>query len=219
MRAFAAPAGYLALRDARDELMFQMHEGVAPSKDVEQFRSDACEIGDHAQTMAAVDVLRKAVLSGELGLYADLSTRQTPRRLSLALCEGATKPSDGGVLTFIYLDRLRLVPIGLSWPEIKELTQDPLCVDEKAFRSWLRREERKKAWPCHRSTSTASRRKRGRPRKQDKIIEVLKDLVAKEKLEGSMQVKQVHALVEEADPSLPSVSDETVRRAMNKIGL
>lgn len=158
MRAFAAPVGYLALRDARDELIFQMHKGVAPSKDVEQFRSDGYEIGDHAQTMAAVDVLRKAFLSGKLGLYADLSTRLTPKRLSPDLCEEATKPSDGGVLTFIYLDRLRLVPIGLSWPEIKELTLDPLCVDEKDFRSWQRKERRKNVWPCHPSTSTASRR-------------------------------------------------------------
>ena len=71
-------------------------------------------------------------------------------------------PSTSTVLTFIYCDRHAKAPFGLSWSDLKELTRDPLCLDEKQFGRWLSGQERKKAWPCH-APERETRKPAGRP--------------------------------------------------------
>ena len=121
-------------------------------------------------------------------------------------------------MTFAYIDRHQQSPFGLAWSDLKELTRDPLCLEEKPFRAWLRKEERKKTWPCHLFGNVSL--PPGRPsRLRDETIEVLEELSAKGRLLPSMLNKQVHVLVREARPSLRTVSEETVRRARKQVDL
>lgn len=149
-----------------------------------------------------------------LGLFALFSSRDTPMRLhNKALVEAALFRSNSTVLTFAYCDRHSRAPFGLSWSDFKELICDPLCVEEGAFREWLRRQERKKVWPCHQLMAEA-RRSQGRPSNLiDEATEVIEELDVTGKLTSSMRNKEVHALVQMARPSLCEVSEETVRRA------
>jgi hypothetical protein len=62
-----------------------------------------------------------------------------------ALVEAALFPPTSTVLTFVYCARHAKAPFGLSWLNFKELTRDPLCLEEKQFGRWLRSQERKKA--------------------------------------------------------------------------
>ena len=118
---------------------------------------------DAAQATAAAQSLRQAIRKGELALFALFSSRDTPMRLhDLGLIEAALFPSTSTVLTFIYCDRHAKAPFGLSWSDLKELTRDPLCLDEKQFGRWLRSQERKKAWPCH-APERETRKPAGRP--------------------------------------------------------
>ena len=97
---------------------------------------------DAAQATAAAQSLRQAIRKGELALFALFSSRDTPMRLhDLGLIEAALFPSTSTVLTFIYCDRHAKAPFGLSWSDLKELTRDPLCLDEKQFGRWLRGQE------------------------------------------------------------------------------
>jgi hypothetical protein len=216
MRAFAAPKGYLALGDARDALTREMHAGVPPSDKVEEHRRAGFDVGDHDQTMSAVHVLRHAIGSGELGIYADLSSRENPRRLDRELREAARHPSDGAVMTFVYIGRpsTETEPFGLSRSDVKELIHDPLCIDEEEFRAWLKRERQKKDWPCHHAVSGAPRRRPGRPSKWEKVIEVLEELVAQGELVPGVPVKEAHFLVQQARSWPEGLSAETVRRAL-----
>jgi hypothetical protein len=70
--------------------------------------------------------------------YADGASRP-------ALVEAALFPPTSTVLTFVYCARHAKAPFGLSWLNFKELTHDPLCLEEKQFGRWLRSQERKKA--------------------------------------------------------------------------
>ena len=155
--------------------------------------------------------------SGRLGLFAVFSSRDAPMRLhNKALIEAALFPANGTVLTFVYVDRDPRAPFGLRWSDLKELTRDPLCIEERAFRVWLRQQERKKAWPCHRVAGEV-RRPKGRPSDLiDDAIEAIEELDANGKLTLSMPNKEVHALVQLTRTSLRKVSEETVRRARNQ---
>jgi hypothetical protein len=206
------PSGYLSLRDARDILMRRMHEGVMPSEEIERYRNDGFHIVDATQAVAAAEALRQPILSGEIGLFALFSSRDTPMRLhNQALYEAALFPSNGTVLTFAYVDRDPRAPFGISWSDLQELTRDPLCVEKRAFRGWLRKQERKKAWPSHQVVGEV-RRSRGRPSDlMDEVIKTIEELDANGKLTPSMHDKEVHALVENVLPSRRTVSIETVR--------
>lgn len=208
------PSGYLSLRDARDIIMRRMHEGITPSEKTVRHRKDGLHAVDAAQAKAAAEALRKPILSGEIGLFALFSSRDTPMRLhNQALCEAALYPPTGTVLTFAYVDRNPRAPFGISWSHLKELTRDPLCVEERAFRGWLRKQERKKAWPCHQVAGEVCH-SRGRPSDlMDQVIAVIEELDANGKLTPSMRNKEVHALVQKVLPSRRTVSIETVRLA------
>jgi hypothetical protein len=168
--------------------------------------TDGLHVDDATQAMAAAKALREPILSGELGLFALFSWRDTPMRLhNRELCEAALFPSNSTVLTFTYVDRNPRAPFGLSWSDLKELTRDPLCVEERAFRGWLRNQERKKAWPCHRVAGGA-RRPQGRPSNLiDDAIEAIEELDANGKLTPSMRNKEA-ALVSATDPRLRSIA-------------
>jgi hypothetical protein len=111
-----SPPGYLSLRDARDIFMRRMHEGIAPSEEIEKYRHDGLQVVDSTQAIAAAEALRKPLLSGELGLFAIFSSRDTPMRLhNQALIEAALFPSNSTVLTFAYVDRHSQAPFGFAW--------------------------------------------------------------------------------------------------------
>jgi hypothetical protein len=208
------PSGYMSLRDARDILMRRMHEGIAPSEEIEKYRNDGLHVVDATQAMAAAEALRQPILSGEIGLFALFSSRDTPMRLhNQALCEAALCPSNGTVLTFAYVDRHSQAPFGLSWSDLKELTRDPLCVEERAFRGWVRKQERKKSWPCHRAEGHV-RHSRGRPSDlMGRVVEIIEELHSNGKLTPSMRNKEVQALVQKFLPRGGAASIETVRLA------
>jgi hypothetical protein len=209
-----SPSGYLSVRNARDILMRRMHEGIAASGEIERYRKDGLHAVDATQAKAAAKALRKPILSGEIGLFALFSSRDTPMRLhNQALCEAALYPPTGTVLTFAYVDRNPRAPFGLSWSDLKELTRDPLCVEERAFRGWLRKQARKKSWPCHQMVGDV-RRSPGRPSDlMDEVIKVIEELDASGGMTPSMRVKEAHALVQKVLPSRRTVSIETVRLA------
>jgi hypothetical protein len=208
------PSGYLSLRAARDILMQRMHKGIPPSENIKTCRNDGVDIVDATQAAASANVLREAIRGSDLALFALFSSRDTPMRLhNLALIEAALFPSNSTVLTFAYCARHSRAPFGLSWSDLKELTRDPLCLDEKCFGRWLRNQERKKEWPCH-EFGGETRRPPGRPsRVIDDAIEAIEELNAKGELTPSTPSKVVHALLQSARPSLRNVSEETVRRA------
>jgi hypothetical protein len=95
-----------------------------------------------------------------------------------ALVEAALFPPTSTVLTFVYCARHAKAPFGLSWLNFKELTRDPLCLEEKQFGRWLRSQERKKAWPCHASEGE-TRKPPGRPPLIDEVVEAVEELIAK----------------------------------------
>jgi hypothetical protein len=205
-----APSGYLSLHDARDLLRLKMYQGTPQP---ETCVVEGVATVDAKQAVVAAENLRQAILKGELDLFALLSSRDKPTRLhNQALIEAAWFPPNSTVLTFCHVDRRPGAPFTLSWRELKELTRDPLCVEEKAFCGWLKRETRKKAWPCHKAEGK-TRTSRGRPSKLDEAIEVIKQLKTKGEITPSMRTKEVHALVEGTRPSLKPISLETVRRA------
>jgi hypothetical protein len=208
------PSGYLSLRNARDMLMQRMHQGIPLSDKIKRYRNDGVRVGDATQAAAAANVLRQAIRIGELALFAIFTSRDTPMRLhNIALIERALFPPNSTVLTFAYCERHTQAPFGLSWSDLKELSRDPLCVDEKSFRRWLGNQERKKKWPCH-ELGGESRRPPGRPpRLIDEAIEAIEELSAKGDLTPSTPNKVVHALLRSARPSLRNVSEDTVRRA------
>ena len=201
-----------------------MHQGVPASKAVEELRSQGLDVSDHTQTIAAVDSLHEAIVSGDLALYADLSSSGKPRRLSPQFCQAAIRPKDGTVLTFAYIVRHPMAPFDVSWSVLKQLPQAPLLIEEQALSDLLKKEEQKKAWPCHAITGNA-RKRRGRPRRIDDVIEVLKEKDKRGELnktcefKSSLVFKQIHDLVKNARPSLKDVCQETVRQACIEIGL
>jgi hypothetical protein len=209
-----APPGYLFLNDARDITLRRMYEGVASSEEVKRYRREGLDVIDAKEAIAAAVALRQSILMGHIGLFAVFSSRDTPMRLhNLALIEGALFPPNSTVLTFAYCERHPQAPFGLSWSDLKELSRDPLCIDEKSFRRWLRNQERKKDWPCH-ELGRETRRPPGRPsRLIDEAIEAIEELSAKGELMPSTPNKVVHDLLRSARPSLRNISEETVRRA------
>jgi hypothetical protein len=210
------PPGYVSLSDARDILMRRMHKGVPPSEDIKAHRKEGLHVVDATQATAAANVLRQAIRKGELALFALFSSRDTPMRLhDLGLIEAALFPPNSTVLTFIYCARHAKAPFGLSWSDFKELTRDPLCLDEKQFGRWLRSQERKKAWPCHASEGE-TRKPPGRPPLIDEVVEAIEELIAKGELSPTAPVKVMHARLQRTRPSLGEISEETVRRARNQ---
>lgn len=195
--------------------MERMHKGVPPSDDINTYRNDGVHVADAAQITASAKVLRQAIRKGELALFALFSSRDTPMRLhDLRIIEAALFPPNSTVLTFAYCDRHSQAPFGLSWSDLKELTRDPLCLEEKQFGRWLRNQERKKEWPCH-GSGVKTPNPPGRPSLIDEAIEAIEELNAKGKLTPSTPVKVVHALIQSNRPFLRKMSEETVRRARN----
>jgi hypothetical protein len=190
---------------------------MPPSAMIEKIRAEGIHVNDAAQAMAAGRTLRQAILDGELDLFAIFPSRDTPIRLhDQALIEAAF-PSDSAVLTFIYIDRHPRAPFGLSAQDLKELTRDPLCLQEKPFCGWMRKQERKKAWPCN-SGGRETQRPEGRPSNLiDDAIEAIEELSAKGELTPSTPTKVVRAQLQSARPSLRTVSEETVRRARKQV--
>jgi hypothetical protein len=92
MRAFAPPSGYLSQREARNELLRRMYEGVAPSEKTKELQQEGYNVLDFAQATAAVETLRAAILSGKLGLYVELSSWKEYRPLSAEVCHAAGLP-------------------------------------------------------------------------------------------------------------------------------
>jgi hypothetical protein len=165
------PPGFLALGSARDILMQHMYRGVPPSENTITDRETGVHVVDGKQATAAAKVLRQAIRQGELALFALFPSRDTPMRLySLALIEAALCPPNSTVLTFAYCERHSQAPFGLSWSDLKELSRDPLCLNGKEFRRWLRRQEYEKQWPCHASTAR-TRNPRGRPPVIHEVVE------------------------------------------------
>jgi hypothetical protein len=211
------PAGFLTMSDARDTLMRCMHRKVPPTEDIKAHRKEGLHVVDGSQATAAAKVLRQGIRNGDVALFALFSSRDTPMRLhDLGLIEAALFPSTSTVLTFIYCGRHAAAPFGLCWSDLKELTRDPLCLDEKQFGRWLRSEERKKAWPCHASKDQAHQLP-GRPSLIDEVIEALEELIAKGDLSPTDPVKVMHARLRRARPLLREIAPETVRRARNQI--
>ena len=198
------PLGFLSLRYALGILLQRMHRGIPPSEIIERYRNDGFHVVDATQAAVSANVLRQAIRGGELALFAVFSSRDTPMRLhNLALIEGALFPSNTTVLTFAYCERHAQAPFGLSWSDLKELSRDPLCLDEKCFRRWLSSQERKKEWPCHELGGDV-RRPPGRPsRLIDDAIEAIEELSAKGDLTPSTPTKVVHALLRERSSLAP----------------
>jgi hypothetical protein len=212
------PSGYASLHNARDILMHDMYEGVPPSENIRAYRNRGLHVVDATQAMAAAKALRQAILAGELDLFALFSSRDTPMRLhNKALIEGALFPSNSIVLTFAYVDRSSQAPFGLSWSDLKELTRDPLCVEERAFRGWMRKQERKKSWPCHQAEGHV-RHSRGRPSDlMGRVVKIIVELHSNGKLTPAMRNKEVQGLVKKFFPSGRGPSLETVRLARKEM--
>jgi hypothetical protein len=218
MHVFDPPSGFKSLHEARNELRRAMHQGVPCSEEVERLRSEGIDASDHTQTMSAVKILREATKSGGLSVYTVLSPCAQPRQLSTELCQIAVKPKDGTVLTFAYLSRHRLAPFDRSWPDVEQLTRAPLFVETQAFNDLQRESEQKKAWPCHAITAKPKKR-RGRPRKADDVIGVLREFDASGRINPSMEINQIYDLVKEALSGTLKVSKETVRRCCHEAGI
>lgn len=213
-----APPEYLALEDARDELMRRMYEGVRPLEELRPFRLEDFNLVDTVEGTAAANTLRAAIFSGELSLYAVFSFRAEPLWLYdrelvyAALYRGAV------VLSFAYIDQHYRAPFGLDSSDLKELTRDPLCLKEKPFQAWLRNEASKKTWPCQ--LVGVVRRQPGRPpRLREEVIEVLQEMSLRGELSSSTPDKEVLARVQDSRPSLRNVSNDTYRRARKQANL
>ena len=75
--------------------------------------------------------------------------------MTRAIIEAALFPRNSTVLTFVYCARHSQAPFGLSWSDLKELTRDPLCLDEKQFGHWLRNQELALPRICGQDSKTA----------------------------------------------------------------
>ena len=212
------PPGYLSLHDACDVLMQRMHKGMPPSEEIRTYREEGVSVVDGGQASLSASVLRRGIQAGELELFALFTSRDTPMRLhNRALIEAALFPMNSTVLTFAYVDRHSRAPFGLSWPDLKELIRDPLCVKERGFRGWMRNQERKKLWPCHQEKDHV-RRSRGRPSDlMGRVVEIIEELRSKGKLAPAMRNKEVQALVQKFFPSGRGASIETVRLARKEM--
>ena len=214
--AIFALDGFRSIEEARDEPMRAMYDGVCHLNEIKPlFDFHLGEFVDIPVRSAAARALRRAIFSGKLPLYAVFSSRLEPFRLSDRKLVEAALDSDVMVLSFAYIDQHYRAPFGLSWTDLKELTRNPLCLDEKCFGRWLRSEQRKREWPCH-SLRSDARRSQGRPSIIDEVTEIIEELAENGKLQSSMGNKEIHALVEAARPSLRKVSEETVRRARRR---
>jgi hypothetical protein len=164
--------------------------------------SKAQDSGEHGQAVAAAQCIGKAILQGKLDLFALLPPRSTPTRLhDQSLIEAAFYPTNSIVMTFAYICR-RQRSFGLSWEDLRQLSRDPLCLEQAGFRTWLKREKK-------------IRRPRGRPsRLRDEAVEKIDQLVARRKLEPSTSNKEAHYLLQKV---LPEISPATVRRARKQV--
>ena len=224
MRVFNPPSGFTPLHEARNKLRRAMHEGVPASAAVEQLRNEGLDVSDHNQTVAAVELLRKAIMSGDITVYVDFPLSARPRQLSAELCKIAVNPKDGTVLTFAYIPRHPKAPFDVSWPILNQLPRALLLVEEQRRHDWQIREKQKKEWPCHAITAN-TKKGRGRPRKIEDVIEVLTHLDKRGELKktsefkSSLLYKQILDLVKNALPSFKDVGYETVRQACIEIGV
>ena len=107
---------------------------------------------------------------------------------------------------------------------LNQLPRALLLIEEQRRSEWQYKEKQKKAWPCHAITAN-TKKGRGRPRRIDDVIEVLKEkdkrgeLSKTSEFKSSLVFKQIHDLVKNARPSLKDVCQETVRQACIEIGL
>ena len=217
MRVFSPPSDYVSLYEAPNELMRKMHVGVPFDEEVEQHRSDGIDAWDLTWKMKAKQALHQAIISGIITVYAEFASEGL-RALSPEIWQAGIRRKGQGLPTLAYIDRHVMAPFGLPWTVAKELRQAPLFLNKQAFRTWLRKEMRKKAWPCH-AIGANSEKPRGRPRKRDDIIKVLEELDETGEFKSSLMLKQILHLVQKERSSLRDVSKETVRRACHKLGI
>ena len=210
---FRFPSGYLSLRAAHDHLprMPPAAPPTDPSTD-----AGIAVVDSHNAIAAALD-LRRAILDQDLELYAMLSSATPTRLVEQALIEAALFPANA-VMTFYCIERARRATrFDLSRKDLKKLTRDPLCLDEKAFRSWFNRQVRKRA-RTHKPAGEA-RKSPGRPsEKRSKAIEALKEVHEQGKLRPDMSTKELYALVKNKHPTL-EMSLDTVRRAREQFAV
>jgi hypothetical protein len=95
--------------------------------------------------------VRELVISRKLPLYAQLEPVALPVKLDWGLCEAAFPlPSRG--FTFAYIQRRQRSTFGWSWPKLRKLMQDPLCVRQKDFGKLLPSSQRGRKpaydWPA-----------------------------------------------------------------------
>jgi len=218
MHVFDPPSGFKSLHEARNELRRAMHQGVPCSEEVERLRSEGIDASDHTQTMSAVKILREATMSGGLSVYTVLSPCAQPRQLSTELCQIAVKPKDGTVLTFAYLARHQMADLIGSRSDVKQLMRATLLVPKQEFEDFLQEREQKKVWPCHEITANPKKR-RGRPRKRDDVIRALRNLDKSGRLNPSMKIDQIYALVKDTLSGTIQVHKETVRRCCHEAGV
>jgi len=193
---FRFPAGFISLRDGHERAASAFSPGSKVTTD---------------QRRSAASRLREAIFRQQLELYAMLSPGPPIRLLDAALFEEAFF-TEKEVLTFNHIVRHRMRRFGLCWQDLKKLSRDPLCLDENAFRKWLRQEVRKSA----RAHNGAGSAPPGRPsEKRSEVLKAIEQLDAQGRLEPGMRNKEVHALVQKLLPSL-EISRDTVRRARNQ---
>ncbi len=226
MSAFVPLPDYLLLTEACTQLSRHMHGGMSPSEQTKQLQQKGVNILDSTQTMAAaVQALREAILFGELGLYVELPSWKQYRQLSDEVCHAAIRPR-GGVLTLAYLARHPMAPFGLRGTVLQELMQASPLVKRRDFDTWLTKEERKKAWPCH--SAPFPKPRRGRPPLFDKVPEIIEQLKESGQLHmkcecrSSLKLEAIHNLVLKQAPHLSKPKAEiieTVRRALQELEL
>ncbi len=136
MRVFNPPSGFTPLHEARNKIRRAMHEGVPASAAVERLRNQGLDVSDHNQTVSAVELLRKAIMSGDLAVYVDFPLSARPRQLSPELCQIAIRPKDGTVLTFAYIPRHPTAPFDVSWSILNQLPRALLLIEEQRRSEW-----------------------------------------------------------------------------------
>lgn len=201
--SFRFPSGYLCLRAAHDQLttVYQGSQRTDPGTGI--------PVVDSACAVAAAQDLRRAILKQHLELYALLSSATPTRLADNGLIEAALF-STKEVMTFYRIESHRK-SFGLSGRDLKKLARDPLCLDEKAFRAWLKQQVAKRA----RTLKAAGEawKSPGRPsEKRSKAIDALEVLHGKGKLRPEMSNQQLQALMKRTHPSL-KMSLDTLRRA------
>lgn len=197
------PSGYLHLRVAHNQLT-GLYQGSQPPDP-----ETGLPVVDSVCAAAAAQDLRPAILNQDLELYALLSSA-TPTRLADQDLIEAALFSTKEVMTFYRIESHRK-SFGLSGRDLKKLARDPLCLDEKAFRAWLKKQAAKRA-RTHKAPGEAWKSP-GRPgEKRQHAVEALEQLDAKGKLRPEMSNPQLHALMKRTHPSLKMAVD-TLRRA------